>query len=140
MITTNQDMVIDSAIDMRIVGLNREKTRKVDGSDLAYQVYFDLSGTPPRAWRNIFEREWMALTQPSLWQRASIDNTCLVMHCPLQDVAALLLPMLKSVVAATNASFMKYAQEQATVDEHSEEVWVSERKAVDEMATLLHFD
>ena len=137
---TNQNPSIDSTIEIRIVGLNRDKTRGTNGSDTEYHVYFELSGTPSQAWRNIFEREWMAMTQPPLWQEASIDNRFLVMHCHLQDIAATHLSVLKKAVAATNIAYINYAQEQATEQEHREDVWKNERKAVDEMAESLHFE
>jgi hypothetical protein len=137
----NQGASIESSPDIRIVGLNRDKTRKTNGSDTVYQVYFELSATPPLAWRNIFEQEWKTLntTQPRLWQEASIDRAFLVMHCPLQEIAATHFPVLKKAVAATNKTYKQYVQEQATEHEHRVDVWKQERKAVDDLADSLHF-
>ncbi|MGA9363483.1 MAG: hypothetical protein WBW16_03855 [Bacteroidota bacterium] len=137
----NQDALIESIPDIWIVGLNRDKTRKTNDSDTVYQVYFELSGTPPLEWRNIFEDEWKALNpiQPRLWQEASIDRAFLVMHCPLREIAATHFPVLKKAVTQTNETYRQYAQEQATEHEHRVDVWKHERKAVDEMAESLHF-
>ncbi len=139
---TNQNSSIESTADIRIVGLNTDKTRKTNGSDTGYEVYFELSGTPPQAWRNIFEREWKVLnpTQARLWQEASIDRGFLVMHCTLQEIATTHLPVLKKAVAATNKTYKQYVQEQATEQEYREDVWKQERKAVDDMAESLHFE
>jgi hypothetical protein len=138
---TNQDASIESCPDIRIVGLNRDKTRKTNGSDTVYQVYFELSATPPLAWRDIFEQEWKTLNtaQLHLWQEASIDRAFLVMHCPLQEIATTHLPVLKKAVAQTNKTYRQYAREQATKHEHRVDVWKQERKAVDDMADSLHF-
>jgi len=151
MIEPNENSSIESTADIRIVGMNRDKTRKVIGpfaryiesspeANTEFQVYFELSGTPPQAWRNIFEREWMAMTQPPLWQEASIDNRFLVMQCLLHDIAVMHLPVLKKVVTATNSAYHHYAQEQATKHGQRDETWTHERKAVDEMAESLHFE
>ena len=51
----------ESITDVRIVGLNTDKTRRMIGSEKVYQVYFELSGIPPQGWRTIFEKEWKAL-------------------------------------------------------------------------------
>jgi len=139
---TNQNTSVKSTAHIRIVGLNRDKTRKTSGSGTVYQVYFELSvpqSGMPQAWRNIFEGEWKVLnpTQPHLWQAASVDGRFLVMHCPLQEIAAH-LSALKKAVAATNITYKQYVQEQAAKQEHRE--WKQERKTVDDLAESLHFE
>lgn len=139
---TNQNSSIHSTVDIRIVRLNRDKTRKTNGSEAEYQVYFELSGTPHQGWGNIFEKEWKALipTEPLLSQEASIDGRFLVMHCPLQEIPGMHLPVLKKAVAATNTTYKQYLQDQTTERKLREDVWKQERKAVDDMAASLHFD
>ena len=124
------------------MGLNTDKTRKTNGSDTVYQVYFQLSGTPPQAWRDIFTREWKALNpnESQLWQEANIDSGFLVMCCPLQEIPVKHLPVLKNAVAGTNKKYKQYAQEQATEQEHRDDLWKQERKAVEDMAETLHFE
>jgi hypothetical protein len=138
---TDQNTSEESIADIRIVGLNRDKTRKTKGSDSIYQIYLELSEAPPRAWRNIFEGEWKVLNpaQPHLWQAASIDRGFLLIHCPLQEIAAH-LPALETAVAATNKTYIEYVQELATEKEHREDLWKQERKAVDDIAGALHFE
>jgi len=138
---TKQSSSIESAVDIWIVNLDTDKTRKTDGSDTGYQVYFELSEAPPRAWRNIFEREWKGSNprQPQVWQEAVIDRGFLVMHCTLQEITTY-LPVLKKAVIATNRAHEQYVQEQATEQERIEEVWKQERIAVDVVAGSLHFE
>jgi hypothetical protein len=69
-------------------------------------VYFELSGNPPPASREIFGWEWKVLN-PS--QEAGIDGKFLVMHCPLQEVATTHLPALKKALKATNVAYQQYA-------------------------------
>lgn len=128
---------VSSSSDIRIERVNSEKTRKDAGSDTVYHVYFELSGHPPREWRDIFEREWKALNPAS---EAAIDGAFLVVHCQLQEVAATQLPALKQAVNATNEAFKQYAQQEATALESREEVWKKERQNVETMASTLRFE
>lgn len=123
--------------EIRIAGLNTDKTRRTLGSYTEYQVYFELSGTPPMAWREIFGREWKDLNPK---QEAGIDGKFLVMHCPLQEVATTHLPALKKAVAATNVAYKQYAREQVTKQKQKADVWKEERKAVEDMARTLRFE
>ena len=140
---TNQNSSIQSTADIRIVSINRDKTRKTNESNTEYQVYLELSESPTRAWRNIFEQEWKNLnptvSQYAGWQETVIDRGFLVIHCALEGVAAH-LPVLKRAVEATNKSYQLYVIEQATEQEHIGDVWKQERKAVASMAETLHFE
>jgi len=123
--------------DIRIVGLNTDKTQRTLGSYTVYQVYFELSENPSSAWRDIFGREWKDVNPT---QEVGIDGGFLVMHCPLQEVATTNLPALKKAVEATNVAYKQYAREQVTEDERRADVWKGERKAVEHMAKSLGFE
>jgi len=89
-----------------MTGMNTDKTRKTNNSDSRYQVYFQLSASPPRAWREMFETEWKLLhpTDSQLYHDTVIDRGFLVFHAPLQEIA-LQLPVLKKAIAATNVEY-----------------------------------
>lgn len=137
----NQTSSTETRIDIRIVGLNTDKTRKMIGSETVYQVYFELSESPPLAWRATFEHEWKSLNvgQPLALQETSIDRAFLVMHCPLQDVSRH-LPLLKKAVAAANITYRQDVVKQATEQKDREDVWRDERRIVDDVAKSLHFE
>lgn len=113
MVETNPGSWGEAATSFRIVALNNDKTRKIDGSDAVYDVYFELSGTPTQEWGTLFDGEWKELnpTQPDLWQAASIERGFLVMRCPLQQVVSMHLPFLKKAVSVTNVKYLHYVQE-----------------------------
>jgi hypothetical protein len=113
---TNLSTFEEIVSGIRIVGLNNDRTRKIDGSDAAYEVCFDLSGIPTQAWGTLFEGEWKVLngSDPSLWHAASINRGFLIMRCQLQEVLSLHLPFLKKAVAETNAKYEHYVQAVAT--------------------------
>jgi hypothetical protein len=123
--------------EIRIVGLNTGKTRRIPGAYTSYQVHFELSGNTPLAWRDIFGREWNDLNST---QEAGVDGRFLVIHCALQEIAGTYLPALKKAVDATNAAYKQYAREQAKEEERKGVVWKQERQAVEDMARTLEFD
>jgi hypothetical protein len=137
MADTDEGSTTKSPPEIRIVGLNTDKTRRTLGSYTVYQVYFELSGNPPLGWRDIFGREWKDLNPR---QEAGIDGRFLVLHCPLQEIATTHLPALKKAVAATNVAYKQYARDQVTEEERKAEVWKEERKAVEDMAKSLRFE
>jgi hypothetical protein len=137
MAETGENLSTEATVEIRIVGLNTDKTRRTLGSYTVYQVYFELSGNPPLAWRDIFGREWKDVNPT---QEAGIDGRFLVMHCPLQEVAATHLPALKKAVTATNVAYKQYAREEAAEEKRRADVWKDERKAVEEMAKSLRFE
>lgn len=112
---------IKSVLDIRIVGLDIDKTRKINGSCAAYQVYFKLSESPSVIWRDIFGREWNDLNSA---EEASIDGRFLIARCRLLDVVAIHLPELKKVVDATNAACKRSFQEQSAEQEKPDNGWM----------------
>jgi len=125
-----------STVDLRIVGLNSNKTRKTYGSDTVYEVYFELSGTSSLAWKDIFKREWK-LTNSA--HEVSIDKEFLLMHCPLKEIV-IHLPFLKDLVDATNKKYRQYIKEQATDWGHRDGIWEQSRKDIEAVVKSLHFD
>jgi hypothetical protein len=121
--------------EIRIIGLNTDKTRRTLGSLTVYQVYLELSGNPPLMWRDIFGGKWKTLN-PTL--EAGLDENFLVIFCSLSEIAAT-LPPLKKVIEATNAAYKQYVREQATEEERKIDVWKEERKAVEDIAKSLRF-
>jgi hypothetical protein len=142
MIETQQENPIDTNDHIRITGLNTDKTRKTGGADRGYQVYFELSGTPVQSWRTIFDQEWKELnqTQPQLSLDVNVDNRFLVVHCSLHEIAGIYLPALKKAVDTTNKTYSKYSRDAAIAQQHQDDVWTQERKAVDDVAKSLKFD
>jgi len=128
---------VESAVEIRILRLNTDKTRKDTGSDTVYHVYFELSGQPPPDWRNIFGQEWEKL---NVKDKATIDGSFLVLHSSLPEVADTQLPALKKAVATTNDAYNQYAQKEATALEHREDIRRLERDDVEALGRSLRFE
>jgi hypothetical protein len=92
------------AVEIQIVGLNKDLTRETKKADWRYEVCFDLSGIPSPDWTKILLREWKRLnpTEPRLWNRITINNRYLVMCWPPQEIAQKHLPVLKLAVTVAN--------------------------------------
>lgn len=123
--------------EIRITRMNTDKTRQDIGSDAVYHVYFELSVYPPSGWRDLFVSEWEKMKTT---RAVILDGGFLVLHCALEEVAAVQLPALKKAVAATNEAYKRYVQTEATAREHREDVWKQERKHVEAMGSTLRFD
>jgi len=123
--------------EIRIVGLNTEKTRRDAGSKTLYHIYFELSGHPLPEWRSLFEREWRTISPA---EGADIDGGFLVVHGQLSEVATIHFPALKKAVATTNEAYIRYAKKEATALEQRVDAWKQERKEVEDMAASLGFD
>jgi hypothetical protein len=134
---TPETLARDPNESIRIVRLNTEKTRKDNGSDTVYHVYFELSVHPTSGWRSAFGGEWSAVNKTP---EPVIDGGFLVVHCPLDEVASSQLPQLKKIVASTNAFYKQNTAKEAADVAHRVGVWKNERKDVETMAATLRFD
>jgi hypothetical protein len=132
-----QDSSVEADLNVHIVRMNTDKTRKDTGSETVYHVYFELSTDPPSEWKIFFGQEW---TKLNLKESAEIDQTFLVLHCQLNEVPTSLLQALKKAVAATNAAYAQNVKKVAVDHKHRQDVWKQERADVEKMATLLRFD
>ena len=105
------------AVEIQIVGLNRDLTRETKEADWRYEVYFDLSGIPSPDWTKILLREWKRLnpTEPRLWDRITFNNQYLVMHRPPQEIAQKHLEVLKLAVTATNKTHRRNTAKQVGI-------------------------
>ena len=138
----HRDSPVHSADEIRVVGMNTDKTRLIAGSETEYHVYFILSEAPAQVWRIIFLDQWRSVptAPPAVWAQAFIDGAFLRIDCPLKDVVPTYYPALKKVVAETNKAYKQRVQDDASAEKTREDVWTKERKAVEEVAALLHFE
>jgi len=136
---SNQHRETEPPIEMRIVRLDNEKTCRVEGSELLYDIYFEMLGSPPQAWGILYAGEWKLLNAEhlDLWQAARVERNCLVMRCPLNQVVSLHLRFLKKAPVLTNVKYAQYAS--VIAKERSEErlAWERERRNAEAIAKLV---
>jgi hypothetical protein len=137
MAENKENSSVEADLNIRIVRVNTDKTRKDFGSDTVYHVYFELSSDPPSEWRIFFGLEWAKLNVKEV---AVIDQSFIVLHCQLDAVPTLLFPALKKAVAAANVAYAQNVVKVAADQERRRDVWKQDRNDVDKMTTLLRFD
>ncbi len=124
------------APDIHIERMNTDKTRKVIGSGVDYQIFFDLSSTPAPEWRTIFFHEWK---ESGSAHHTELDGPFLVVHCPLTAMTPVELAKLEQTVATANEAYHCFAQGEVTEVARREQEWKQERNAVEAVASALHF-
>jgi hypothetical protein len=127
----------DASAAIRITRMNTEKTRKCAGSETLYNVYFDLSGNPLPEWKAIFLESWVTTKLP---HHVDVEMSFLVARCELPEVAKVILPALKSIVALANVAYNRFAQKEASALERREDLWKAERERVESTAASLSFE
>jgi hypothetical protein len=137
MVTTSRNDSSYIAPDIRIERMNTDKTRKITGSSVEYQIFFDLSGTPAYEWRTIFFREWKASGSPF---RTELDGPFLVLYCPLRDMTPAQLAALQSAAMTANVQYHLFARSEMTTLLRREQEWKQERTDVETVASSLHFE
>jgi hypothetical protein len=130
-----------SQVEIRIVNLNTDRTRKVSGSSTQYQVTFVLSADPPREWRDVFDRVWKDLVreQEHQWYETVIDRSFVVTHCTLTEVVPC-LRLLQQAITLTNPAHRQLVYKQLVEQARRNNVWKLERDAVEAMAATLHYN
>lgn len=91
-------------IDLRIVGVDKNRTHNPDESMALYDVYLQLSADPPEHWDDLFG-EQRRFPRHSMWRRAWVEDGFIVVHCPLEELQRYHLADLKEDVAETNKKY-----------------------------------
>lgn len=108
-----------------------------------YHVYFELSEMPRQEWKQLFEEQWKIASAAAVSKKklndASVDRGFLTVLCLLSDVQPLILPELQKAIAVTNTFFSRYEEREEKILRDKEQVWIDERKVIDELEKTLKF-
>lgn len=127
----------DDREEIRIKGLNVDKSRKDTGSTTVYHLYFELSHHPMMEWNCQFGVAWKKICPA---YKVEIDRGFLVLHSELHEVSGKLLPLLKLAVGEANAAYRRYVIQAASDRKERERVWLDERSDIEALAAALRFD
>ena len=125
--------------DIRITGLDTNKSQDFPSQDGTHRIYLTLSSAPPATWRDIFHRE-RATPRSSIWRNAIIESMFIVITCTPEELEKYHLKFLKEDVNNTNE---KYKLSIAEKDEQSARFHQSEeerKKRLEELRDRLKFD
>jgi len=98
--------------DIRIIGLDGERSYEPDPQKLLYNIYLKLSSPPPLEWQQIFEAE-RSFPRHTIWRRAWIEGQYIVIHCVLDELDKYHLRDLRQDVESANNKYREYLMEVA---------------------------
>ena len=95
--------------EIKIIGLDAQKTQHADEYTDLYDMHLVLSDTPDRMWRSCFERAHRLRTNAT-WRRAHIDEKYLVIKCVPEELPQCYLQDLKEDVELANLICRNFLQ------------------------------
>ena len=125
--------------DIRITGLDTNKSHDLPSQDGTYRLYLTLSDVPPVIWRDIFNRE-RSTPRSSIWRVATIEGMFIVITCTPEELEKYHLEFLKEDVKNTNEKFrlsIAEEEERSVRFRQSEE---ERKKRLEEVRDRLKFD
>lgn len=125
--------------DIRIVGLDEERTRNPDPSYDLYDMYLELSSTAPVPWAKLFAKEW-SFPRHTLWREAEVSGGYVVIHCVPDELEEKHLPHLKEAVQKVNEKYREYVAMQEASERRRAEAERKERERIASIGDSLDFD
>lgn len=125
--------------DIRIVGIDENRTYNPDRSKLLYNIYLTLSTEPLSDWVEIFNAE-RRFPRHTMWRRAWIEGKNIVVHCPLDELEKYHLKDLQQDVETTNKKYRQYLGEMAQRKAKAELEEREERSRIQELRRRLKFE
>jgi ribonuclease D len=125
--------------DIRITGLDTNKTHDLPSQDGTHRLYLTLSGVPPATWRDIFARE-RRTARSSIWRDATIDGMFIVITCTPEELEKYHLEFLKEDVKNTNEKFRLSIVEQEELSARFRQSEEARKKRLEEVRDRLKFD
>ena len=125
--------------DIRITGLDTNKSHDLPSQDGTHRIYLTLSGVPPPTWRDIFDRE-RRTPRSSIWRNAAIDGMFIVITCTPEELEKYHLEFLKEDVKNTNEKFRLSIAEQEELSARFRQSEEARKKRLEEVRDRLKFD
>lgn len=94
----------DGFTDIQIIGVDKRRTHNPDPRKAMFNVYLELSDSPPNGWDQFFVQE-RSFPRHTSWRRAWLEGRYIVVHCPIDEVGRHHLPDLKQDVANANRKY-----------------------------------
>lgn len=92
------------SLELRIVGVVKERTRQDPNYSGLQNYYFQLSAMPPPNWHLFFEKS-RSFPRHNMWREAWVEGDCVVIKCALDEIERYHLRDLKEDVAKANTDY-----------------------------------
>ena len=123
--------------DIRIVGLDEERTTRADPTEPVYDVHFVLSAEAPVGWGQIAQGHLGP--RGVAGRRAWPQSKYIVVRCAIDEVERV-LAALRPILEATNREYRAWAASQAKDRAEEEAFDRQQRQQLRELKTQLKFD
>jgi len=125
--------------DIRIIGIDLERSHKPDPSLDLYDMYLELSEAPPEEWQRAFDAE-RSFPRHTMWRHARVEGKYIVVHCVPEELERYHLRDLKQDVDNSNAKYRQYLGELAQKEAERQRREAAEHSRLSELADRLDFD
>lgn len=126
----------DEFTDLHIIGVDKGRTNNPDPRKAMFNVYLELSSSPPSSWDQIFAQE-RSFPRHTMWRRAWLEGRYIVIHCPIDEVGKYHLTDLKQDVANANRKYRELlAKHLQQVEREQERQRVEEQERNSQLDSL----
>ena len=125
--------------DIKIVGLDDEKTRPSDKASGLRHMFLRLSESPKSEWIEFFNNQ-RSFPRHNMWRDAWIAGGYIVVDCVPEEIGRYHLPDLKTDVSNANIKYREYLQEVEAEEEHRRELEQAEKDRLKKVKDGLDFD
>ena len=127
------------SLELRIVGVVKERTRQDSQYSGLQDYYFQLSAMPPPEWHLSFDKS-RSFPRHSMWRKAWIEGDCVVIKCALEEIERYHLRDLKEDVAKANADYTQALRIHEEQERQKRELARKQKEERDGKLDQLDFD
>ena len=128
-----------SLIDLRIVGLDADKTQPSHRASGLRHIYLRLSSHPPAVWAKCFAQS-REFPRHSMWRKCWIEGSHIVVDCVPEEIERYHLQDLKQDVEVANRDYRQWLAQREAAERRKQEAATAEQARIAGMAARLKFD
>ena len=125
--------------DVKIIGLDEDKSYRPDNNKELYNIYLTLSAIPKSEWAQIFEAE-RRFPRHSMWRKAWIQGKYIIVHCVPHEMEKYHLADLKEDVVSANQKYRQYLTDQIKREFKKLQSENAEKQDIHNLKNRLNFD
>ena len=125
--------------DIRITGLDTNKSPDLPSQDGTQRLYLTLSAVPSTTWREIFDCE-SSMSRNTIRREVSIEGAFLVILCTPEDLEKHHFAFLKANVKNANETFRWSVAQQEEESARFCQIKEEQKKRLEEVRDRLTFD
>lgn len=136
---TPTELKLTAFEDIKILEIDDSKSYKPDPSKLLFNIYLELSASPPLEWQQIFEAE-RRFPRHTMWRKAWIEREYIVIHCVPDEIEKYHADDIKEDVKNSNSKYRQYLMEEAQKEAKKIDQTRSEHNQLKDLKQRIRFD